>query len=84
MLITCAAELVAEVENTKPSKDGYCFSRLAGCLDRAGKYTVVYTLAPARPTLGPLSTSLPIHVEAGPAVKMTVQVSTREDSILKS
>ena len=68
------AELLAEVENSRPVKDAFQFSSLSGCLERAGKYTVVYTMAPSRPTLGPLSASVELNVTAGPPAQMSVQV----------
>ena len=65
---------MAEVENSKPVKDTYQFGSLSGCLERAGKYTVVYTMLPSRPTLGVLSASVELHASAGPPVQMSVQV----------
>lgn len=73
---------MAEVDNSKPVKDVFQFSSLAGCLERAGKYTVTYTMYPARPTLGLLSASVDLQVAAGPPVQMSVQASLHSLAII--
>lgn len=73
-VLSGAAELIREVENNRATKDAFHFGKLVGDLERAGDYIVEYTLSPPRPALGQLTCSLTLHVKAGPAVEMAVQV----------
>ena len=71
-----AAELVLELENTKPSKDTFHFGSLSGRLERAGTYMLQYVMSPARPAMDALTVSARLEVAAGPAVEMAVQASS--------
>ena len=77
-----AAELVRELENSKPVRDTFHFGSLESGLERAGRYIVDYTLSPSRPALGALSASLTVNIKAGEAIEMAVQVSQVRSSTL--
>ena len=78
---------VTEVHNTEPTRNGFWFKPLEDVLVEAGQYRLEFQLLPALPGELPMAISTPIHVTAGPAASLEIEVhccAVTEDCSAKS